>query len=126
VRAVGQSTEVEKARRSGLGAVGGAKEVYMVAETDGRGNRRGATRRDAHREHGDRHRGGTTEIAVIALSGIVSDTSIPHRWRRARPGHRAVHCARNYNLLIGEPTAEQIKDPDRIGRTGPGRSGKWK
>ena len=52
--------------------------------------------------------GGTTEIAVIALSGIVSDTSI-------RTGGDELDMAivqfmrKNYNLLIGEPTAEQIK-----------------
>ena len=52
--------------------------------------------------------GGTTEIAVIALSGIVSDTSI-------RTGGDELDTAivqfmrKNYNLLIGEPTAEQIK-----------------
>lgn len=52
--------------------------------------------------------GGTTEIAVIALSGIISDTSI-------RTGGDSLDKAivsflrLNYNLLIGEPTAESIK-----------------
>jgi rod shape-determining protein MreB len=52
--------------------------------------------------------GGTTEIAVIALSGIVSNTSI-------RVGGDEIDAAivtflrKNYNLLIGEPTAEMIK-----------------
>ena len=52
--------------------------------------------------------GGTTEIAVIALSGIVSDTSI-------RTGGDELDMAivqfmrKNYNLLIGEATAEQVK-----------------
>jgi len=52
--------------------------------------------------------GGTTEIAVIALSGLVSDTSI-------RVGGDELDQAivmfmrKNYNLLVGEPTAEQIK-----------------
>ena len=52
--------------------------------------------------------GGTTEIAVIALSGIVSNTSL-------RVGGDELDAAivtflrKNYNLLIGEPTAEAIK-----------------
>ena len=52
--------------------------------------------------------GGTTEIAVIALSGIVSNTSI-------RVGGDELDASivtflrKNYNLLIGEPTAEAIK-----------------
>jgi rod shape-determining protein MreB and related proteins len=52
--------------------------------------------------------GGTTEIAVIALSGIVSNTSI-------RVGGDELDLAivtflrKNYNLLIGEPTAEAVK-----------------
>ncbi len=52
--------------------------------------------------------GGTTEIAVIALSGIVSDTSI-------RVGGDEFDDAimqflrKTYNILIGEPTAELVK-----------------
>ncbi len=52
--------------------------------------------------------GGTTEIAVIALSGIVADTSI----RIAGDELDQVIVAfmrKNYNLAIGEPTAEAIK-----------------
>ena len=52
--------------------------------------------------------GGTTEIAVIALSGIVSDTSI-------RVGGDEIDEAivqflkKDYNIMIGEPTAELVK-----------------
>lgn len=52
--------------------------------------------------------GGTTEIAVISLSGIVTDISI-------RIGGDEMNDAivqyfkKNYNLLIGENTAETIK-----------------
>jgi rod shape-determining protein MreB len=52
--------------------------------------------------------GGTTEIAVIALSGIVIDESI-------RVGGNELDAAivqyfkRNHNLLIGSRTAERIK-----------------
>ena len=52
--------------------------------------------------------GGTTNIAVIALGGIVCDASI-------RTGGDELDQAivqymrKNYNLLIGEPTAERIK-----------------
>jgi rod shape-determining protein MreB len=52
--------------------------------------------------------GGTTNIAVIALGGIVCDASI-------RTGGDELDQAivqfmrKNYSLLIGEPTAERIK-----------------
>jgi rod shape-determining protein MreB and related proteins len=60
--------------------------------------------------------GGTTNIAVIALGGIVCDASI-------RTGGDELDQAivqfmrKNYSLLIGEPTAERIKI--RLGSAAP-------
>ncbi len=52
--------------------------------------------------------GGTTEIAVISLSGIVTDTSI--RVGGDEMDETIVQfMRRNYNLLIGDRMAEQIK-----------------
>lgn len=52
--------------------------------------------------------GGTTEIAVIALSGIVADNSI--RTAGDEFTHDIIdYMKREHNLLIGERTAEQIK-----------------
>ena len=52
--------------------------------------------------------GGTTEVAVIALGGIVTCTSI----RVAGDSFDEAiitHCRKNYNLLIGERMAEKVK-----------------
>jgi rod shape-determining protein MreB len=52
--------------------------------------------------------GGTTDVAVIALSGIVCDASI--RTAGDELDQAIVQFMRKtYNVLIGEPTAEQIK-----------------
>ncbi len=52
--------------------------------------------------------GGTTEIAIISLSGIVNDTSI--RVGGDEMDDTIVQfMRRNYNLLIGERMAEEIK-----------------
>lgn len=52
--------------------------------------------------------GGTTEIAVIALSGIVGDQSI--RTAGDEFTENIIdYMKRNHNILIGERTAEQIK-----------------
>ena len=52
--------------------------------------------------------GGTTEIAVIALDGIVSDSSI--RVAGDEMDEAIVqYVKKTYNLLIGEQTAETIK-----------------
>lgn len=52
--------------------------------------------------------GGTSEIAVIALSGIVNDTSIRIAGDEFNEAIIA-YLKKNYNLLIGELTAEDIK-----------------
>lgn len=52
--------------------------------------------------------GGTSEIAVIALSGIVNDTSIRVAGDELNDAI-IMYLKKNYNLLIGELTAEEIK-----------------
>ncbi|MEN9818099.1 MAG: hypothetical protein RLZ32_1979 [Gemmatimonadota bacterium] len=101
-------TEVEKraVRDSAVGA--GAKEVFMISEPMAAAIGVGLPVESPTGNMVIDIGGGTTEIAVIALSGIVSDTSI-------RTGGDELDASivqfmrRNYNLLIGEPTAEQIK-----------------
>src|ERR1041384_6605304 len=98
-------TEVERrpVRDSALGA--GAKEVFMVAEPMAAAIGVGLPVETPTGNMVIDIGGGTTEIAVIALSGIVSDTSI-------RVGGDEIDAAivtflrKNYNLMIGEPTAE--------------------
>jgi rod shape-determining protein MreB and related proteins len=61
--------------------------------------------------------GGTTEVAVISLGGIVVCRSI--RVAGDEMDQAIVnHCRKNYNLLIGERTAETIKI--KIGSAYPG------
>lgn len=101
-------TELERRAVRSSAQAAGANEVYMVAEpmaaAIGVGLPIETPRGNMVIDIG----GGTTEIAVIALSGIVADTSI-------RIGGDELDQAivaflrKNYNLLIGEPTAEAIK-----------------
>src|ERR687896_1928639 len=101
-------TEVEKraVRDSALGA--GAKEVFMVAEPMAAAIGVGLPVETPTGNMVIDIGGGTTEIAIIALSGIVSDTSI--RVGGDELDNAIVQFMRkNYNLLIGEPTAEAIK-----------------
>jgi rod shape-determining protein MreB len=101
-------TEVEKRAVRDSAHSAGAKEVYMVAEPMAAAIGVGLPVETPTGNMVIDIGGGTTEIAVIALSGIVSDTSI-------RVGGDELDQAivqymrKNYNLLIGEPTAEMIK-----------------
>ncbi|MDL2314008.1 rod shape-determining protein [Desulfovibrio sp. OttesenSCG-928-C14] len=52
--------------------------------------------------------GGTTEVAIISLSGIVYSKSVRVGGDKMDEAIRT-HIKRKYNLLIGESSAEQIK-----------------
>jgi rod shape-determining protein MreB len=101
-------TELERraVRSSAISA--GAKAVYMVDEPTAAAIGVGLPIETPSGNMVIDIGGGTTEIAVIALSGIVSNTSI-------RVGGDELDMAivtflrKNYNLLIGEPTAEAVK-----------------
>ena len=101
-------TELERRAVRSSAQSAGANEVYMVAEpmaaAIGVGLPIETPRGNMVIDIG----GGTTEIAVIALCGIVADTSI--RIGGDELDQSIVTFLRkNYNLLIGEPTAEAIK-----------------
>ncbi len=101
-------TEVEKRAVRDSAHSAGAKEVYMVAEPMAAAIGVGLPVETPTGNMAIDIGGGTTEIAVIALSGIVSDTSI--RTGGDEMDQSIVQFMRkNYNLLIGEPTAEAVK-----------------
>ena len=101
-------TEVEKRAVRDSAEHAGAKEVYMVHEPIAAAIGLGI---DIERPYGSMIvdiGGGTTEIAVIALSGIVCDQSI----RVAGDVFNKDildYMRRQHNLLIGERTAERVK-----------------
>ncbi len=101
-------TEVERRAVRDSAHSAGAKEVYMVDEPMAAAIGVGLPVETPTGNMVIDIGGGTTEIAVIALSGIVSNTSI--RTGGDELDQSIVQFMRkNYNLLIGEPTAETIK-----------------
>lgn len=101
-------TEVEKKAVVDAAQSAGAKEVYLVAEPMAAAIGMGIPVEDPCGNMVIDIGGGTSEIAVISLFGIVCDASV-------RIGGDEMDLAiveymrRNYNLLIGESTAEQVK-----------------
>ena len=101
-------TEVEKraVRDSALRA--GAREVYLVEEPKAAAIGVGLP---IHEPGGNMIidiGGGTTEMAVISLDGVVVPRSI--RIAGDEMDHAVVeHLRKAYNLMIGERTAEEIK-----------------
>lgn len=101
-------TEVEKRAVREAAEQAGAKQVFLVDEPMAAAVGIGL---DVHEPVGNMVvdiGGGTTEIAVIALSGIVVDESIRVGGNEL---DRAIvqYFRKNHNLLIGERTAELIK-----------------
>jgi rod shape-determining protein MreB len=86
----------------------GAREVYMVQEPIAAAVGIGLPVEEPSGNMVIDIGGGTTEIAVIALSGIVSNSSI--RIAGDEMDEAIIqYIKKKYNLLIGEQTAERIK-----------------
>ncbi len=101
-------TEVERRAVRDSARSAGVKDVRMVAEPMAAAIGVGLPVETASGSMVIDIGGGTTEIAVIALSGIVADASI--RVGGDELDRAILHFMRkNYNLLIGEPTAEMLK-----------------
>lgn len=101
-------TEVEKRAVVDAGQRAGAREVYLVAEPMAAAIGMGIPVEDASGNMIIDIGGGTSEIAVIALYGIVCDASI-----RVGGDEFDVsitnYLKKQHNLLVGESTAENIK-----------------
>jgi len=103
----GCTTVEERAVREAALA-GGAKEAYLIEEPMAAAIGAGMP---VHEPTGNMIvdiGGGTTEVAVISLGGIVTSKSV--RIAGDNMDDAIIqHLRKNYNLLIGERTAEDIK-----------------
>ncbi|MFC1570932.1 rod shape-determining protein [Candidatus Margulisiibacteriota bacterium] len=101
-------TGVEKRAVLDAAMHAGAREAYLVEEPMAAAIGANLPVSDAQGSMIVDIGGGTTEVAVLALGGIVVSKSI--RVAGDEMDDAIVsHCRKNYNLLIGERTAEQIK-----------------
>jgi rod shape-determining protein MreB len=101
-------TEVEKRAVRDSAKAAGSREVHLLEEPMAAAIGAGLPIREASGNMIVDIGGGTTEVAVISLSGIVLSESI--RIAGDKMDEAIVqYIKRKYNLLIGEPTAEQIK-----------------
>jgi rod shape-determining protein MreB and related proteins len=101
-------TEVEKraVRDSTLAA--GAREVYLIEEPMAAAIGAGLPVNDPMGSMIVDIGGGTTEVAIISMTGIVFSRSVRIGGDKMDEAIQA-HMKRKYNLLIGEQTAEQVK-----------------
>ncbi|WP_444929991.1 rod shape-determining protein [Microbulbifer sp. SSSA002] len=104
-----QSTEVERRaiRESALGA--GAREVSLIVEPMSAAIGAGLNVEEASGSMVVDIGGGTTEIAIISLNGVVYSDSV--RIGGDRFDEAIVnYVRRNYGSVIGDATAERIKE----------------
>ncbi len=110
-------TEVEKRAVKESAESAGAREVYLIEEPMAAAIGAGLPVTEPSGNMIVDFGGGTTEVAVISLSGIVYSKSIRVGGDKL---DEAIHqyVKRRYNLLIGERSAEQLKI--EIGNAYPG------
>lgn len=103
-----QSTQVERRaiKESAMGA--GAREVYLIEEPMAAAIGAGLPVDEANGSMVVDIGGGTTEIAIISLNGIVYAESVRVGGDRFDEGI-VTYIRRNYGSLIGDATAERIK-----------------
>ncbi len=101
-------TEVEKRAVTESATLAGAKKVYLIEEPMAAAIGAGLP---VHEPQGCMIvdiGGGTTEVAVIALGGIVFSKSV--RVAGDEMDQAIIqHLKRTYNMMVGERTAEEIK-----------------
>ncbi len=101
-------TQVEKRAVRESATSAGAREVYLVEEPVAAAIGAGLPITEPSGNMIVDIGGGTTEVAIISLAGIVYSTSI--RVAGDKMDEAIIqHLKRKYNLLIGERTAELIK-----------------
>ena len=101
-------TEAEKRAVIDAAQQAGAREAYLIEEPMAAAIGAGLPVEEATGSMVVDNGGGTTEIAVISLGGIVTSCSI--RIRGDEMDSSIIqYIKREYNLLIGERTAEEIK-----------------
>jgi rod shape-determining protein MreB and related proteins len=101
-------TEVEKRAVKESAAHAGAREVYLIEEPMAAAIGVGLPVQDAAGNMIIDIGGGTTEVAMISLSGIVFSRSVRVAGDELDEAI-AGYMKRAYNLMIGERTAEEIK-----------------
>jgi rod shape-determining protein MreB and related proteins len=101
-------TEVEKRAVKESAAHAGAREVYLIEEPMAAAIGVGLPVQDAAGNMIIDIGGGTTEVALISLSGVVFSRSVRVAGDELDEAI-AGYMKRAYNLMIGERTAEEIK-----------------
>ncbi len=101
-------TEIERRAVRAAALAAGAKEVYLISEPMAAAIGVGLPVTTPRGNMVVNVGGGTTEIGVIALSGIVANSSIRVGGNELDEAI-AAFVRKNFNLLIGDATAETIK-----------------
>lgn len=101
-------TEVERRAVAGAAISAGARKVYLIPEPMAAAIGIGLPIDESHGSIIVDIGGGTTEIAVVSLGGVVVNKSI--RVAGDELDEAIISYIRlKYNVLIGQPTAEEIK-----------------